>query len=218
MGQKVNPNGFRLQIRRDWSSSWYVQGNLYSNFIKKDYLLRQLILSFYKKSNYLSKISIERSNYTVGVAGPMSDVEIFIYSSNVGSIIGKNSKDIEKLKEQIRKLEHNVNIKVNVIEVKRADIDANLVALNIANQLKKRASFKRVIKKALENARKFDECLGIKIACSGRLNGAEIAKTEVFKHGSVPLHTLNANVFYALAEANTTYGIIGIKVWIYLES
>ena len=218
MGQKVNPNGFRLQIRRDWYSSWYVQGNLYNAFIEQDFLLRKLIYSSYKKNNCISKVIVERSNCTNQHEFVSSNVEIFIYSSNVGAILGKNSKDIERLKAQMKIMQKQSNFKVNIIEVKKPDIDASLVALNIAAQLKKRMSFKRVAKKALENARKFDDCLGIKIACSGRLNGAEIAKTEIFKHGSVPLHTLDADVHYGVAEANTTYGIIGIKVWIYLNN
>jgi small subunit ribosomal protein S3 len=218
MGQKVNPNGFRLQIRRDWSSSWCVHGALYNVFVKQDFLLRKLIYSSYKKNNFISKVSIERSNYQNKDGVISSDVEIYIYSSNVGIILGKNSKDIEKLKLKMLEIEKKSSFKISVIEVKRPDIDANLVALNIASQLKKRMSFKRVAKKALENARKFDDCLGIKISCSGRLNGAEIAKTEVFKQGSIPLHNLNANIHYGLAESNTTYGIIGIKVWIYINS
>lgn len=217
MGQKVNPNGFRLQVRRDWSSSWYIQENLYRAFVEQDFALRKLIYSSYKKNNCISKIVIERSNSSNKNGVLVSDVEIFIYSSNVGAILGKNSKDIEKLKAQMKRIQKDSNFKVNVIDVKRPDTDANLIALSIAAQLKKRMSFKRVAKKALESARKFDDCLGIKIACSGRLNGAEIAKTEIFKHGSVPLHTLNADVHYGLAESNTTYGIIGIKVWVYLN-
>jgi small subunit ribosomal protein S3 len=217
MGQKVNPNGFRLQVRRDWSSSWYIQGSLYSEFVKQDFALRSLIYSSYKKNNCISKVVIERSNSANKDGILASDIEIFIYSSNVGAILGKNSKDIEKLKAQMKKMFGSSTFKVNVIDVKRPDIDANLIALNIAAQLKKRLSFKRVAKKALESARKFDDCLGIKISCAGRLNGAEIAKTEIFKHGSVPLHTLNADVHYGVAESNTTYGIIGIKVWVYLS-
>ena len=218
MGQKVNPNGFRLQVRRDWSSSWYINGNLYHSLVEQDFLLRKLISSIYKKSNCISKVIIERSNHSSSGNAPSGDVEIFIYSSNVGAILGKNSKEIERLKSQMKKIQSGSNFKVNVIEVKRPDTDATLIAINISAQLKKRMSFKRVAKKALESAKKFDDCLGIKIACSGRLNGAEIAKTEIFKLGSVPLHTLNADVHYGVAESNTTYGIIGIKVWVYLNN
>ncbi len=218
MGQKVNPISFRLPIRRDWAASWCVQGNMYSSLVKKDHFLREFISAFYKKSSFIARVAIERSNYVVSDADIKTDVEVFIYSSNVGAVIGKGSKDIEKLKLKIKELDKANSVKVHVIEIKRVDTDANLIALNIAAQLNKRMSFKRVSKKALENARKFDDCLGIKIACAGRLGGAEIAKTETFKHGSVPLHTLNANVQYGFAEANTTYGIIGVKVWVYLES
>ncbi len=217
MGQKVNPNGFRLQIRKDWQALWYSNDNLYSKFIENDFLVRKIINAHYKNGT-ISKVIIERSDCANQENISKYTVQISIFSSNTGYIVGKSGKELEALKEKLDKQFPGAQFKIAVIDVKRPDIDANLIAQNIAVQLKKRASYKRVVKKALESAMRFDDCLGIKITCSGRLAGAEIAKSEIFKSGSIPLHKLTANIYYGFAEANTTYGIIGIKVWVYLSN
>jgi small subunit ribosomal protein S3 len=217
MGQKVNPNGFRLQIRKDWSSVWCSNDTLYSKFIEHDFLTRKIINEHYKNGT-LSKIIIERSDCVNQDEASRQNVQIFIHSSNTGYIVGKSGKELDTLKNKLCKRFLNTQFKIAVIDIKRPDVDANLVAQNIAIQLKRRASYKRVVKKALESAMRFDDCLGIKITCSGRLAGAEIAKSEIFKSGSIPLHKLTANIYYGFAEANTTYGIIGIKVWIYFSN
>ena len=217
MGQKVNPNGFRLQIRKDWSSLWYSNDNLYSKFLECDFLIRTIINDHYKNGS-IAKIVIERSdcNSDEDNADSGLNVQILIYSSNSGYLVGKNGKELDSLKLKLNKKFPKINFKIVIHDIKRPDINASLVAQNIANQLKRRASYKRVAKKALDSAMRFDDCFGIKIMCSGRLAGAEIAKSEIFKSGSVPLHTLSADIHYGFAESNTTYGIIGIKVWIYL--
>lgn len=230
MGQKVNPISFRLAVNKNWSSFWYASNANYSRFVHCDYLIRNLIKKHYENV-IISKITIKRtncdfdSNKLFDVADRNTkispntnsgDVLITIYTPSVGAIIGKSAKNLDILKNKVKNIDLSNKVKIDVVEIKRPDIDASTVAGNIAYQLKKRASFKRVIKKALESAMRYDSCRGIKVICSGRLGGAEIAKSEIFKAGSTPLHTLDADIDYGFAESFTTYGVIGIKVYIYL--
>lgn len=204
MGQKVNPKSIRLGIVQDWNAKWYGNKKDYQNFFLEDVKIREFI----KKKLYhagISNIDIER----VG-----NRLTIIIYTGKPGIVIGRGGSEIENLRLSLKKLTSNqVNIKV--IEVKKPEIDAQLVAENIALQLEKRVSFRRAVKQAVQKAMKFGAG-GIKVAVSGRLGGAEIARTEWYSEGKVPLHTLRANVAYATAEADTTYGKIGVKTWVYL--
>lgn len=236
MGQKVNPISFRLPVKRDWSSSWYVNNKNYHKVLFLDFKIRELIKSYYSNA-IISKIIINRTNcdHSLSAIKPIDfmlmdkntlinskkdnligSANIIMHVQNIGSITGKNAKNLNVLKEKIKHIGFFNDVKIDVVDVKRPDIDANCIALNIANQLKKRASFKKVVKHVLDSAMRYDNCKGIKIIFSGRLGGAEMAKTEVFKNGSVPLHTIDANVNYGFAESFTIYGVIGIKVYIYL--
>lgn len=230
MGQKVNPISFRLAVNKNWSSFWYASSANYSRFVYCDYLIRNMIKKHYDNV-IISKVTIKRTNCDfdsnklfdvadrnckISPNANSGTVSIVIYAQNVGAIIGKSAKNLDILKNKIKDIDLSSKVKIDVVEIKRPDIDASMVAGNIAYQLKKRASFKRVIKKMLENAMRYDSCRGIKVICSGRLGGAEIAKSEIFKAGSTPLHTLDANIDYGFAESFTTYGVIGIKVYIYL--
>lgn len=202
MGQKVNPVGFRVAVNHDWDSVWYNDKDYTKNLLQdlkiQDYITKKYV------SYAISKVIIERTgNITT----------VFIKTSKPGVIIGKKGSDIEKIKKEVEKLgEKEVSIKI--LEVEKPDLDARLVGQSIARQLENRAPFKRVVKKAIQNAMKFG-ALGIKVSVAGRLGGVEMARTETYKEGSIPLHTLKANIDYAHVEANTIYGIIGVKVWIY---
>lgn len=202
MGQKVNPVGFRVAVNHDWDSVWYNDKDYTRNLLQdlkiQDYIAKKYV------SYAISKVIIERTgNITT----------VFIKTSKPGVIIGKKGSDIEKIKKEVEKLgEKEVSIKI--LEVEKPDLDARLVGQSIAKQLENRAPFKRVVKKAIQNAMKFG-ALGIKVSVAGRLGGVEMARTETYKEGSIPLHTLKANIDYAHTEANTIYGIIGVKVWIY---
>ena len=202
MGQKVNPVGFRVAVNHDWDSVWYNDKDYTKNLLQdlkiQDYIAKKYV------SYAISKVIIERTgNITT----------VFIKTSKPGVIIGKKGSDIEKIKKEVEKLgEKEVSIKI--LEVEKPDLDARLVGQSIAKQLENRAPFKRVVKKAIQNAMKFG-ALGIKVSVAGRLGGVEMARTETYKEGSIPLHTLKANIDYAHTEANTIYGIIGVKVWIY---
>ena len=202
MGQKVNPVGFRVAVNHDWDSVWYNDKDYTKNLLQdlkiQDYITKKYV------SYAISKVIIERTgNITT----------VFIKTSKPGVIIGKKGSDIEKIKKEVEKLgEKEVSIKI--LEVDKPDLDARLVGQSIARQLENRAPFKRVVKKAIQNAMKFG-ALGIKVSVAGRLGGVEMARTETYKEGSIPLHTLKANIDYAHVEANTIYGIIGVKVWIY---
>ena len=202
MGQKVNPVGFRVSVNHDWDSIWYNDKEYTKNLLQdlkiQDYITKKYV------SYSISKVIIERTGNVTTV---------FIKTSKPGVIIGKKGSDIEKIKKEIEKLgEKEVSIKI--LEVEKPDLDARLVGQSIAKQLENRAPFKRVVKKAIQNTMKFG-ALGIKVSVAGRLGGVEMARTETYKEGSIPLHTLKANIDYAHVEANTIYGIIGVKVWIY---
>jgi len=202
LGQKVNPIGLRLNVIRSWESTWYA-GKEYSKFLIED----QKIRKFLKKRLFhagLSKIEIARTG---------EKIRIKLHTARPGIVIGKKGAEIEVLKGDIDKLTGKVSA-VDIQEVRRPEADAQLVAENVASQLERRVAFRRVMKKAVNMALKFG-AKGIKISCSGRLGGAEIARQEWYREGRVPLHTLRADIDYGLAEARTTYGVIGVKVWIF---
>ena len=201
MGQKVNPVGFRILTNHQWSSVWYDEDKFAENLIK-DLKIRNYIMKNYSDSA-ISKVVIERAGNRTNVV---------IKTAKPGVLIGKKGADIEKIKAQIKKF-GDTDVNVKIMEVDKPDIDAQVVATSIAKQIENRASYRRVIKKAMQTAMRFG-IKGIKIKVGGRLNGAEIARAETYKDGSIPLHTLKADVDYATASAHTIYGIIGIKVWI----
>jgi len=203
MGQKVNPIGIRLGVVRDWSAKWYAHGRDYADILISDVKLRE----FAKKklvNAAVSKIIIER---------PSQSVNVTIHTARPGIVIGKKGEDIEKLRQEMSKIcGHPVHLAVE--EVRKPELDAQLVAENICQQLEKRIMFRRAMKRAVTNAMRL-RAEGIKVMVGGRLNGAEIARTEWYREGRVPLHTLRADIDYGVAEAHTTYGIIGVKVWIF---
>ena len=203
MGQKVNPVGFRLGISRDHNSTWYAEKGKYQELLLNDFAVRE----FLKKeldNSFVSKIEIERASESAKVS---------IHTSRPGMIIGKKGEDIDKLRNKLTAI-MGVPVSLNIKEIRKPDLDAQLVAANIAVQLEKRAMFRRVIKRAAQNCTR-QGALGVKVRVAGRLGGAEIARAEWHKEGRVPLQTLKADIDYGVAEANTTYGIIGVKVWIF---
>ena len=203
MGQKVNPVGFRLGISRDHNSTWYAEKGKYQELLLNDFAVRE----FLKKeldSSFVSKIEIER---------PSESAKVSIHTSRPGMIIGKKGEDIDKLRNKLTSI-MGVAVSLNIKEIRKPDLDAQLVAANIAVQLEKRAMFRRVIKRAAQNCTR-QGAFGVKVRVAGRLGGAEIARAEWHKEGRVPLQTLKADIDYGVAEANTTYGIIGVKVWIF---
>ena len=199
MGQKVNPNGIRLGINRTWSSRWYSKSE-YSKLLHEDLNIKKFVEKKLKKAS-ISKVNIERA---------AKKLRISIFSSRPGIIIGKKGVDIENLKSTLSKMS-NLEVFIDIKEVRKPEIEAKLVAENIANQLERRISFRRAMKKAIQSSMRLG-AKGVKIVCSGRLGGAEIARTEKYHEGSVPLHTLRSDIDYATAQAETTYGICGIKV------
>ena len=203
MGQKVHPNGIRVGIIRDWNSKWYADSKNFSDYLVEDYEIRKYV----KKKLYvsgISKIEIERT---------AKFVKINVYTAKPGLVIGKGGNLSEALKTELEKMiKKEVNL--NIVEVKNIDTDAQLVAENIAGQLERRISFRRAMKQCMQKAMK-SGALGIKTAVSGRLGGADMARTEFYKEGTIPLQTLRADIDYGFAEADTTYGKIGVKVWIY---
>ena len=201
MGQKVNPNGIRLGINRTWSSRWFSKSE-YSKLLHQDLEIKKYVKLKLKNAS-ISKVNIERA---------AKKLRISIYSSRPGIIIGKKGADIEDLKNKLTKLS-NLEVFLDIKEVRKPEVEAKLVAENIASQLEKRVSFRRAMKKAVQSSMRLG-AKGVKVLCSGRLGGAEIARTEKYHEGSVPLHTLRSDIDYATAEAETTYGICGIKVWI----
>ena len=203
MGQKINPVGFRLGINRSWDSIWYAKKNDYGKFLIEDYKIRQYIRKNIINSG-VSEIIIERSSKKCSVS---------IHTSRPGFVIGKKGADIEKIKSKISKITES-EVYVNIKEIKRPELNAYLVSENIAQQLIKRIAYRRAMKRAMQSAMRLG-AKGIKVCVSGRLAGNEIARTEWLREGSVPLHTLRANLDYSESEALTTYGIIGVKVWIY---
>ena len=203
MGQKVNPVGFRLGISRDHNSTWYAEKGKYQELLLNDFAVRE----FLKKeldNSFVSKIEIER---------PSESAKVSIHTSRPGMIIGKKGEDIDKLRNKLTTI-MGVPVSLNIKEIRKPDLDAQLVAANIAVQLEKRAMFRRVIKRAAQNCTR-QGALVVKVRVAGRLGGAEIARAEWHKEGRVPLQTLKADIDYGVAEANTTYGIIGVKVWIF---
>lgn len=203
MGQKINPIGLRLKINRTWDSTWYADKN-FAKFLHEDLKIKAYINSKVKDAG-ISKILIERSS--------SKRVTVNIHVAKPGVIIGKKRSEIDNLRKYLSNLIDS-DIKFNVIEVRKPELDAQLVATNIANQLEKRVSFRRAMKKAVQNALKMG-AEGIRVNCSGRLGGAEIARMEWYREGRVPLHTLRADIDYAEATAATTYGNCGIKVWVF---
>lgn len=202
MGQKTHPIGFRLGIIRDWNSKWYEDKN-YAAWLHEDVALRKVVKDKLYSAG-ISRVDIERA------AGK---VKLRIFTPRPGIVIGKKGSGIEALKKELQVLSSN-EVFVNIHEVRKAEIDAQLVAENVALQLERRVAFRRAMKKALQTAMKFG-AKGIRLACKGRLGGAEMARHEWYREGRVPLHTLRADIDYGFAEANTTYGIIGVKCWIF---
>jgi small subunit ribosomal protein S3 len=201
MGQKVNPYGIRLGINKTWSSRWFSK-NEYTKLLHQDLKIKIYVENKLKNAS-ISKINIERA---------AKKLRVSIFSSRPGIIIGKKGADIETLKNDLSKMS-NLEVFLDIKEVRKPEVEARLVAENIATQLEKRISFRRAMKKAVQSAMRLG-AKGVKVVCSGRLGGAEIARTEKYHEGSVPLHTLRGDIDYATAEAETTYGICGIKVWI----
>ncbi len=203
MGQKVHPNGIRVGVIRDWSSKWYADDKNFSDYLVEDHKIREYV----KKKLFISgisKIEIERT---------AKFVKVNVYTAKPGLVIGKGGSLSEALKAELEKM-INKEVNLNIVEVKNIDTDAQLVAESIANQLERRISFRRAMKQAMQKAMRAG-ALGIKTAVSGRLGGADMARTEFYKEGTIPLQTLRADIDYGFYEADTTYGKIGVKVWIY---
>jgi len=203
MGHKSNPIGLRLQINRTWDSRWYAEGKSYARLLEEDLKIRKFIMETLPQAA-ISKVVIER---------PAKLCRVSIYAARPGVIIGKKGADIEKLRSQIAKMTSS-DVKLNIVEIRKPEVDSKLVAQGIADQLIRRVAFRRAMKRAVQSALRLG-AEGIKITCGGRLGGAEIARVEWYREGRVPLHTLRANIDYAEAEALTAYGVIGIKVWIF---
>src|SRR6187399_216897 len=203
MGQKVNPVGIRLGIVKDWSSRWYASAKEYSDTLIADLKVRDYLRKKLSQAG-ISRIQIDR---------PARNAKVIIYSARPGVIIGKSGREVETLRDEISKIV-NVPVHVSIEEVRKPEIDARLVAESVAQQLERRIMFRRAMKRAVTTALR-SGALGIKISVSGRLGGAEIARTEWYREGRVPLQTFRADIDYALAEAQTTYGVIGVKVWIF---
>ncbi len=203
MGHKSNPIGLRLQINRTWDSRWYAEGKNYARMLSEDLKIRKFIMELLPQAA-ISKVVIER---------PAKLCRVSIYAARPGVIIGKKGADIEKLRLQLAGMTSS-DVKLNIVEIRKPEIDAKLVAQGIADQLVRRVAFRRAMKRAVQSALRLG-AEGIKITCGGRLGGAEIARVEWYREGRVPLHTLRGNVDYATSEALTAYGIIGIKCWIF---
>ena len=203
MGQKVHPNGLRVGVIRDWDSKWYANSKDYSDCLVEDYKIRKYVKSKLFASG-ISRIEIERT---------AKFVKINVYTAKPGLVIGKGGNYAETLRADLEKM-ISKKVNLNIVEVKNVDIDAQLVAENIAGQLEKRVSFRRAMKQCMQKAMKAG-ALGIKTAVSGRLGGADMARTEFYKDGTIPLQTIRADIDYGFYEADTTYGKVGVKVWIY---
>ncbi|GAA0313161.1 30S ribosomal protein S3 [Rhodovulum strictum] len=203
MGHKVNPIGMRLQVNRTWDSRWYADTKEYGNLLLEDLAMRDFIREECKQAG-VSRIIIER---------PHKKCRVTIHTARPGVIIGKKGADIEGLRKKLANMTAS-ELHLNIVEVRKPELDAQLVAESIAQQLERRVSFRRAMKRAVQNAMRMG-ALGIRVNVSGRLGGAEIARTEWYREGRVPLHTLRADIDYALSEASTPYGIIGVKVWIF---
>jgi small subunit ribosomal protein S3 len=206
MGQKVNPIGIRLGITRDWSSKWFADSRTFSRYIDADFRVREFLKEKLKEAS-VARIQIER---------PARKAHITIHTARPGVVIGKKGEDIESLRAQVGKLlKMSLNdVRINIAEIRKPELDAQLVADGIAQQLERRVMFRRAMKRSVTNTMRLG-AQGIKVQVAGRLNGGEIARTEWYREGRVPLHTFRADMDYALAEARTTYGVIGVKVWIF---
>jgi small subunit ribosomal protein S3 len=203
MGQKIHPTGFRLSVNRGWTSKWFANNKTYATTLGEDLKVRAFLRKKLAHAS-LARIVIER---------PAKNARITLFSARPGVVIGKKGEDIEALRKQLQAL-MTVPVTLNIEEIRKPEQDAQIIAASIANQLERRIMFRRAMKRAMQSAMRFG-AQGIKIMSSGRLNGAEIARTEWYREGRVPLHTLRADIDYGFAEANTTYGVIGIKVWVY---
>lgn len=203
MGQKVHPTGIRLGIVKDHSSVWYSGGKDYADKLNQDLIVRNIIKKRLANAS-VSKVDIER---------PAGSARVVIHSARPGIVIGRKGEDVERLRIEIQKV-MQCSVNINIEEIRKPDLDATLASQNVAQQLEKRVMFRRAMKRAVQNAMR-SGALGVKIQVSGRLGGAEIARSEWYREGRVPLHTLRADIDYATAEANTTYGIIGVKLWIF---
>ncbi len=203
MGQKVNPIGLRLGINRTWDSRWFANRGEYGKLLHEDIKIRKALMDELKQAA-VSKIVIER---------PHKKCRVTIHSARPGIVIGKKGADIEKLRQKVAKMTDS-EVHINIVEVRKPEIDANLVAASIAQQLERRIAFRRAMKRSVQSAMRLG-AEGIKITCGGRLGGAEIARTEWYREGRVPLHTLRADVDYGSATANTAYGTCGVKVWVF---
>jgi small subunit ribosomal protein S3 len=206
MGQKVNPIGIRLGITRDWTSKWYADSRTFPKYVESDFRIREFLMKKLKEAS-VGKIHIER---------PARKVHVTIHTARPGVVIGKKGEDIESLRLQVAKLAKMAvsDVRINIAEIRKPELDARLVAEGIAQQLERRVMFRRAMKRAVTNTMRLG-AQGIKVMVAGRLNGGEIARSEWYREGRVPLHTFRADMDYALAEAQTTYGVIGVKVWIF---
>ncbi|HEW97726.1 MAG TPA: 30S ribosomal protein S3 [Beggiatoa sp.] len=203
MGQKVHPTGMRLGIIKDWSSKWYARCQDYADYLNTDLRVREFIKKKLAHAS-VSEVRIER---------PARNARIIIHTARPGIVIGKKGEDIDKLRTQVSEM-MGIPVHISVEEIRKPEVDALLVAVSVAGQLERRIMFRRAMKRAVGNAMRLG-ALGIRINVSGRLNGAEIARSEWYREGRVPLHTLRADIDYGFAESHTTYGVIGIKVWIF---
>ena len=203
MGQKVNPHGLRVGVIKDWNSRWYADDKHFSDMLVEDHKIREFLKKKLEQAG-ISKIEIERAS---------GRVKVTVYSAKPGVVIGKGGAEIENTKKQLQKLTAD-KVVLEIKEIKRPDKDAQLVAENIAQQLENRVSFRRAMKSAMNRTMKTG-ALGVKASCAGRLGGADIARTETYSDGTIPLQTLRADIDYGFAEADTTYGKVGVKVWIY---
>lgn len=203
MGQKINPIGFRLAVQKNWSSRWYANSKQFPEMLQNDIKVR----------DFLTKKLVNAAVSRIVIERPAKNAKITIHSARPGVVIGKKGEDIETLRSTLQGM-MNVPVHLNIEEVRKPELDATLIAQSIAQQLEKRVMFRRAMKRAMQNAMRLG-AQGIKIMSSGRLNGIEIARTEWYREGRVPLHTLRADIDYGVAEALTTYGIIGIKVWVF---
>ncbi|MBI2307006.1 MAG: 30S ribosomal protein S3 [Rhodocyclales bacterium] len=203
MGQKIHPTGFRLAVTRDWSSRWFANTKNFATMLNEDVRVR----------DYLKKRLAHASVGRVLIERPAKNARVTVFSARPGVVIGKKGEDIDQLRSDLQKI-MGVPVHVSIEEIRKPELDAQLIADSIAQQLEKRIMFRRAMKRAMQNAMRLG-AQGIKIMSSGRLNGAEIARTEWYREGRVPLHTLRADIDYATSEARTTYGVIGIKVWVF---
>ena len=203
MGQKTHPVGFRLNVRKSWNSTWFAEKNNFAESLEEDVKIRKYI-SFRLPNAGISNVEINRTSKKVSVT---------IHTARPGIVIGRGGEEVNKLKKELRQLTNKSDAQINISEVKRPELNAALVGMNICQQLKKKISYRRVINKAMQATMRMG-ANGIRINVAGRLGGVEIARSEKYSDGSVPLHTLRADIDYALSEAHTAYGIIGVKVWI----